>query len=46
MVSVCDRVDNDVGKRKKYSLPAFSPFPTMYSKGFFRDIESLDCVKQ
>ena len=33
------------GKRRKCWLPAFSPFPTMFSKGFFfRVIRSWDCV--
>ena len=33
------------GKRKKCWLPAFSPFPTMFSKGsFFRVVKSQDCV--
>ena len=33
------------GKRRKCWLPALSPFPTMYSKGFFfRVVESWDCV--
>ena len=31
----CYRVENIVGKRRKCWLPAFSPFPTMFSKGFF-----------
>ena len=29
------RVDNIVGKRRKCWLPAFFPFPTMFSEGFF-----------
>ena len=33
------------GKRRKCSLPAFSLFPTVFSKGFFfRVIKSPDCV--
>ena len=33
------------GKRRKCWLPAFSPFPTLFSKGFFfRVIKSGDCV--
>ena len=33
------------GKRRKCWLPAFSPFPTMFSKGYlFKVIESRDCV--
>ena len=35
------------GKRRKCWLPAFSPFPTMFSKGFFfRVIKSRDCLGQ
>ena len=42
---VFGRVENIVGKRRKCWLPAFSPFPTMFSKGFFvRVVKSLDCV--
>ena len=33
------------GKRRKCWLPAFSPFPTMFSKGdFLRVMKSWDCV--
>ena len=33
------------GKRRKCWLPAFSPFPTMISKGFFlKVVKSWDCV--
>ena len=33
------------GKRRKCWLSAFSPFPTMFSKGFFlRVVKSRDCV--
>ena len=33
------------GKRRKCWLPAFSPFPTMFSKDFFlRVVKSRDCV--
>ena len=33
------------GKRRKCWLPAFSPFPTLFSKTFFsRGVKSLDCV--
>ena len=35
----------DCGKRRKYWLPAFSPFPTMFSKAFFsRGVKSRDQV--
>ena len=30
--SLLDRVDNTLGKRRKYLLPEFSPFPTVFSK--------------
>ena len=33
------------GKRRKCWLPAFSPFPTMFSKGFaHRGFKSRDCA--
>ena len=33
------------GKKRKCRLPAFTPFSTMFSKGFFpMVIKSLDCV--
>ena len=33
------------GKRRKCWLPAFSPFPTNFSKGLFlRVVKSQDCV--
>ena len=33
------------GKRRKCWLPAFSPFPTMFLKGFVvRVVKSRDCV--
>ena len=39
-----DRVENS-GKRRKCWLPAFSTFPTMFSKAFFfRVVKSQDCV--
>ena len=45
MISLLDRVENTVGKREKCWLPAFSPFPTVFSKDFFlRVVESQDCV--
>ena len=28
-----ERVENIMGKRRKCCLPAYSPFPTMFSKG-------------
>ena len=33
LVSLFDKVENIVGKRRKCWLAAFSPFPTMFSKG-------------
>ena len=39
------RVVNIVGKGENAGLPAFSPFPTMFSKGFFLHVvKSRDCV--
>ena len=44
MISVLDRVEN-WGKRRKCWLSAFSPFSTMFSKGFLlRVVKSRDCV--
>ena len=38
-------VENIVEKRTKCWLPAFSPFPTMFSKNFFlKVIKSRNCV--
>ena len=40
-----DRVENIVGKGKKYWLPAFSSFPLMFLKGFpLKFVRSRDCV--
>ena len=45
MISLYNRVENIVGKGEKCWLPAFSPFPTMFSKSFFyRVVESWDCI--
>ena len=39
------KVEKHCGKRQKCWLPVFSPFPTMFSKGFFhRVVKSWDCV--
>ena len=38
VVSEFDREENIVGKGENAGLPAFSPFPTMFSKGFFLGI--------
>ena len=41
---VLGRVETIVRKRRKYWLPVFSPFPTMFSKGFFfRVVKLWDC---
>ena len=43
--SVLGRVEKHCGKRRKCWLPAFSSFPTMFSKGFFlRVVKIQDCV--
>ena len=42
MISVYDRVENNVGKGEN---AGFSPFPTMFSKGFILSVvKSLDRV--
>ena len=34
-----------LGKSRKWWLPAFSPFPTVFSKGFFfRVVKSRNCL--
>ena len=39
------RVENIVGKGENAGNPAFSPFFTMFSKGYFpRVVKSKDCV--
>ena len=39
------RVENIVGKGENFWYPAFSAFPTMFSKAFsFRVVKSWDCV--
>ena len=44
MISLFSSKENS-GKRKKCLLPAFSPFPTVFSKVFFfRVVKSQDCV--
>ena len=43
-ISLFNRVEN-TGKRRKYWLPAFSPFPTEFSEALFlRVFESQDCL--
>ena len=45
MISVNERVGHTVGKGGNDGFPAFSLFPTMFSKGFFlRIVKSRDCV--
>ena len=40
-----EKVRKHCEKRRKCWLPAFSPFPTMFSKGFFLGVDkSQDCV--
>ena len=40
-----ESVENIVGKGENCWLPAFSPFPTMFSKGLFpRVLKNRDCV--
>ena len=42
---VLESVENIVGKGENVGLPAFSPFPTMFSKSVsLRVIENWDCV--
>ena len=44
-IPLCDRVENTVIKKEKCWLPAFSSFPTVFSKAFFFSIvKSWDCV--
>ena len=43
--SFWELVENIVGKEENAGLPAFSSFPTMFSKSFFlRVVRSWDCV--
>ena len=45
IISAFDRVKKHCGKRRKCWLPAFSPFPTMFSKAFFFGVvKSRDCL--
>ena len=42
---VLGKVENIVGKGENAGKPAFSPLPTMFSKGFFlRVVQSRNCV--
>ena len=39
------RAESIVGKRRKCWLPAFSPFPTMFTKAFLsKGVKSRDCL--
>ena len=45
MISVFDRIENNVGKGESAGYHHFLPFHTMFSKGVFLGvIKSLDCV--
>ena len=45
IISVFYRLEHIVGRGENAGLPAFSPFPAMFSKGFFlRVVKSRDCV--
>ena len=45
MIFVFDRVENIGAKRRKCWLPAFSPFPSMFSKGLLlRVVKSPNCA--
>ena len=45
IISVCDRVENIVGKGENAGYQHFSPFSTKFSKEFFlRVVKSQDCV--
>ena len=47
MKFILRRAENIVGKGEKCWLPAFSPFPTMFSKGFFlKVVKSQGCVEK
>ena len=47
MNSLFERVANTVGEGEKWWLPAFSPFPNMFSKAFFsRVAKSGLCGKE
>ena len=44
MIFVYDRFENIVGIKRKCWLPAFSPFPTMFSKGYFLRVFRVEIV--
>ena len=39
-------VEKNCGKRRKCWFPAFSPFPTMFSKGFYLRVIKMMCGKE
>ena len=44
-ISLCDRVENTVGKEENAGYQHFSSFPTVFSKAFFFGVvKSWDCV--
>ena len=44
-ITFSKRLENTVGKRKKCSLRAISPFPTVFSKGLYqRHVKTMDCM--
>ena len=44
-ISLLYRAENTLGKRRKCWEPAFSPFPTVFSKAFItRVVKRRDCV--
>ena len=45
-IKMTEKTKISFGKGRKHcGLPAFSPFPTMFSKGFFyKVVKSRDCV--
>ena len=45
MISVFDRVENIVGKGENAGYQHFSPFPTMFSKGFILGFVKRLCGK-
>ena len=44
---VLGRIENIVEKGENAGLPAFSPFPTMFSRAFFfKVVKSRDCFRK
>ena len=44
MISLFYGAENIVGKGENSGSPTFSPFPTMFSKGFFIWIDKVEIV--